>query len=94
MGITQDTHIECHLNTNLKIKPNMKKPLSITHKLGILFCDLLNLLCFWRTYDKEKTIMVCHHEVDGKLENGKYSSTITKKIMTMDESVSITVAKF
>ena len=72
----------------------MKKILSITHKLGISFYALLCSRCFWRVHSKEKPVMVWHHEVEGKWENGKYSSVVTKTLMTMDESVAITVAKF
>lgn len=60
----------------------MKKILSIIHKLYSVFNR------------KNKANMVWHYEVIGKWENGKYSSVVTKVLMTMDESVAIAVAKF
>lgn len=54
---------------------------------------LLNL--FKKNKPQSKPLMVLHCEVEGKRDkNGKYYSIVTKTLMTMEESVALTVAKF
>lgn len=64
----------------------MKKLFSIMYKINALLYFVFNR--------KNKADMVWHYEVKGKWENGKYSSVVTKVLMTMDDSVAITIAKF